>query len=536
MEITAEQPRPRAAAMPSLPAMLLDAIAHQRAGRAGQAAALYRTALTIAPDQPQALYLAGVLELGEGRAAAAVPLLRRAVAARPEHDGAALHLARALIAMQAPEPALAQTMAVLARDPAAVEAWFLLGTALAALARPDAAEAALRQALHLAPDHVSARVNLANALVDQERWDEAEIAYRAALARDPASGEAAASLGCLLTARGRLNEAMAVLRAAIAANPGFAPAHWNLAEAALLAGDFATGFNAYEWRKRHDRFRADFVDLPGPVWDGGDPAGRTILVHAEQGLGDTVQFARYLPAIAARGGRPVLVCDRTLIGLLGGLAGCHVVARDGVLPRYDAWIDQMSLPRAFATTAQTIPAACGYLHADPARIAAWRARLPADPARRRIGLCWAGNPAHSNDARRSLPAGAALVALLAPLRAFPDIDWISLQVGPRAAEAASLGVSAPDPPLVEYADTAALIATLDGVVSVDSSVAHVAGALGSACAVLLPFAPDWRWLASAAETSPWYDSLRLFRQPAPGAWAAAVGTLAAALQNRSWPV
>ena len=521
--------------MQAVPDMVLEAIAHQQAGRAGQAAALYRAALAIEPDQPQALYLAGVLELAEGRASQAVPLLTRALSARPNHDGARLHLARALLATKAPEPALAQAMGVLARDPTAVEAWFLLGTALAALDRPDAAEAALRQALDLAPTHVSARVNLANALVDQDRWDEAEIAYRAALTQDPASSEAAASLGCLLTARGRLTDAIAVLQAGIAHRPGFAPAHWNLAEAALLAGDFATGFTAYEWRKRHDRFRADFLDLPGPAWDGGDPAGRTILVQAEQGFGDTIQFARFLPEIFARGGVPVLACDPGLMRLLGTLPGVRVAARGADLPAHDAWIDQMSLPRAFATTRDTIPAAAGYLRADPAIRTAWQARLAAREAtmpRWRVGLCWAGNPAHSNDRRRSLPPDG-LRALLAPLLRLPGIAWVSLQAGARAGEAASLGLADDSADFTDYAETAGLIAALDLVVAVDTSVVHLAGALGKPCCVLLPHAPDWRWMLDRPHTSPWYDTLHLFRQPAPGTWAPVIAAVAAAVQNFS---
>jgi hypothetical protein len=331
--------------------------------------------------------------------------------------------------------------------------------------------------------------------------------------------EAHASLGFVLTGLGRLGEAVAACDAAIALRPAFVQAHWNLAVAALLHGDFVRGFAEYEWRKRHDRFRRDFIDLPGPVWTGGDPEGRTILVHAEQGLGDTIQFARYLPLIAARGGRAVLACERPLIPLLASLPGVDVVPKDAPLPRYDAWIDQMSLPHAFATRPDSILSPAGYLRADPARVAAWRARLPPG---RKVGVAWAGNPAHSNDRRRSL-SGAAL----APLLTLPGMHFVNLQVGAREGEA---GLPVLSPALTEYAETAAVVANLDLVVTVDTSVAHVAGALGVPCWVMLPHAPDWRWMLGRDDT-PWYRSLRLFRQQQAGDWGGVIARVAAGLRT-----
>ena len=213
--------------------------------------------------------------------------------------------------------------------------------------------------------------------------------------------EAQVSLGFILTSQGRLAEAIAVLEAAIQTHPGNVHAHWNLATAALLAGDLPRGFAEYEWRKRHDRFRRDFINLPGPVWDGSDPRGRTILIHAEQGLGDTVQFARYLAVIAQHGGNPLLACEPSLIPLLKSIAEAEVISKYDPLPRYDAWIDQMSLPHVFGTTLAHDPLPAGYLRADPALVAAHRASLP--PARC-IGLAWSGNPLHRNDRRRTPPA------------------------------------------------------------------------------------------------------------------------------------
>ena len=351
-------------------------------------------------------------------------------------------------------------------------------------------------------------------------WTRRSVTAATAIRLAPDLAEAHASLGFVLTVQGRLDEAIAASEAAVAVRPDFAQAHWNLAVAALLAGDFALGFREYEWRKRHDRFRRDFVDLPGPQWDGTDPVGLTILVHAEQGLGDTIQFARYLPLIAARGGHAVLACERPLIPLLAGNS-VTVVAKDAPPPPYDCWIDQMSLPRVFATRLDTIPAPHGYLRADPIRTAAWRASLPAGP---NVGLAWAGNPAHSNDRRRSIPA-----ATMQRILAVPGVNFVNLQVGSRAGD---IGLVDMSPLLSDYAETAALIAALDLLITVDTSVAHVAGALGKPAWVMLPYAPDWRWLLGRNDT-PWYASLRLFRQPRPGDWDAVIMAVANALAARA---
>lgn len=488
-------------------AVLLTAIAHQQAARPAEAAALYRAVLADAPYEPQANYLYGLLQLGTGQTADAARSLTRAVALLPTHLAARLSLGRALLAEGAHADALAAADAALALDPANPQALFQRGTALSGLGQPAEAVAALHAAVAADPANPAARLNLGNALADLDELAAAEAACREALAQSPALLEGWVSLGFVLTSRGQLAEAVAACEAALALRPDCAQAHWNLAVAALLAGDYARGFAEYEWRKRHDRFRRDYVNPPGPIWTGDDPAGRTILVHAEQGFGDTIQFARYLPLLAKRGAVVILVCDARLTGWLGTLPGvAAALPFDAPLPRYDAWIDQMSLPRAFATEPASIPCAGGYLAADPVQAAGWAVALPAG---RKVGLAWAGNPRHSNDRRRSLPPGA-----VAALGAVPGIHFVSLQVGPRATEG---GLPDLSPRLPDFAATAALIANLDLVVTVDTAVAHVAGALGVPCWVLLPFAPDWRWGIGRAGC-PWYAALRLFRQPAPAAW------------------
>ncbi|MDR3539207.1 MAG: tetratricopeptide repeat-containing glycosyltransferase family protein [Acetobacteraceae bacterium] len=468
---------------------------------------------------PGALYVLGLLSLRAGRLEQSMELFSLALRLQPQHEGAHRNLVRALLAAGRPAETLAQADRALALLPDEAELHFARGTALNALRSPEPARIALSRAVALDPAHAPAWLNLGNACADLDDFALAERHCRTALALDPGLVEAQASLGYLLTVRGWLPEAIAACEAAIALRPDCVQAHWNLAVAALLAGDLPRGFTEYEWRKRHDRYRRDFISLPGPTWDGSDPSGRTILVHAEQGLGDTIQFARFLSLIAVQGGRPVLACDESLVPLFHeAMPDITVVSRGPDLPPYDAWIDQMSLPRAFGTRLETIPAADGYLVAHPGRRAAWASVLPPGP---RIGLAWAGNRLHSNDARRSIPARA-----LAPLLALPGIGFVNLQVGAAAGEQPNL----PDltPLLTDYAETAALIANLDLVLCCDTSVAHLAGALGRPAWVMLPHAPDWRWLRGRDDT-PWYSSLRLFRQPVAGDWDSVVVAVVAAL-------
>lgn len=336
--------------------------------------------------------------------------------------------------------------------------------------------------------------------------------------------EAHASLGHLLARTGDLGGAVAANAAAIALQPDLAAAHWNQGVALLLAGDMEAGWRQYEWRKRH--FPGSFTTPPGPRWEGEALTGRTILVIAEQGFGDTIQFARYLPLLARRGARVVLQCASALVGLLGTIPGVEACSR-GTRPSYDCWVDQMSLPLLFGTTPATIPSPAGYLVPNPALAARWELRLPDGL---RVGLAWAGNPLHSNDRRRSMPASA-----LAPLVAVGHGALVSLQVGPRARDMAKLyGMADYASQMTEWSETAAAVSALDLVITVDTAVAHLAGALGIPVWLMLPHAPDWRWMLGR-DDSPWYAGMRLFRQDRPGDWGGVADRVAAALAGIARP-
>ncbi len=495
------------------------------AGDADGAIATCRVALATAPDLIAAQLTLGSALLLAGQAEAAATAYHAAVTRQPDCAPGWAGLGMAHMHLDQPAAALAAAGRAAALAPTLAEAHFVLGLAQSALGQP--ATAALARCLALVPGHARAHLALGNALIDRDDMAAAEAELRRAIALDPTVPEAHASLGFLLSATARLSEAVAACDAAIALRPDFARAHWNKSVAQLLAGNFAEGWENYEWRKRHDRFARDFFTLPGREWQGETLEGHTLLVHAEQGLGDTLQFVRYVPLLAARGARVVLACAAPLIPLLAGMPGlAAIAARDAPLPHYDLWVDQMSLPRLFGTRPETIPAPHGYLMADPARVAAWRAESGQPPGQPRIGIVWSGNPAHHNDRRRSLPTAA-----LAPLLAQP-CAWISLQKGPRAAEIAPRhGIADLSPRLHDFAETAALIATLDLVIAVDTSVAHLAGALGRPVWVMLPHAPDWRWM-TGRDDSPWYATMRLFRQDRPGDWAGVLARVAGALADQ----
>jgi tetratricopeptide (TPR) repeat protein len=516
------------------------AIGHHQAARYAEAGQIYQRILARDARQPDALFFYGLLSLSVGRPEQAVALLERAHHARPRHALTLVNLSRARLCVSRPEGAVSAARAALslastpmawrtlasaclaAHQPATAleaadaalaeeqdaEGWFLRGTALSHLARKQDAVVALRRAVALDPSHASAHLNLGNALADLNELEAAEQQMRSAIAANPALAEAHASLGSLLITCARPAEAVAACAEAVALRPDFAEARWNIGIAHLLLGEWERGWEEYEWRKRHPRFAACFSRGEAPEWRGEDPAGRVVLVRAEQGAGDTIQFARYLPLLAERGARVVLECAPQLLPLLRSLPSVsEAIAKGAALPAHDWWIDQMSLPRLFGTRPDTVPASAGFLQADPARLGQWQARLPSGP---RVGLVWAGNSLHPDDARRSMT-----LASLAPVLATEGVSFVSLQVGREVPSQAPLYDASPY--LIDYAETAAAVSALDLLVAVDTSVAHLAGALGRPCWLSLPDAPDWRWLLGRNDT-PWYGSLRLFRQSSPGDW------------------
>jgi tetratricopeptide (TPR) repeat protein len=505
-------------------------VALGEAGRHEEALAAYDRTIALDATRGDAHYNRGVSLDALGRTPEALAAYDRAIALRPRHAEAHHNRGVALTRLGRAAEALAAFDAALASRPGYAAAHNHRGVALAALERFDDALAEYGRALALAPRYAQAENHRAMALLDLDRPADALQSADRALALAPAMADAWYHRGNALRELGRHAEAAASYERAIESDPGHASAHWNLADSRLLMGDFARGWEQFEWRWHLPGKRQARRDLSRPQWTGAEPVeGRTLLLHAELGLGDTLQFCRFATEVARRGARVVLEVQPPLLPLLRSLEGVEkLVARGEELPDFDMHCPLMSLPRALRTELGTIPDHVPYLASDPARVARWLERL--GPARGpRVGLAWSGSQGLRNDKR-----SAKLADMEALLR--PGIEWVSLQKGVPPADAALLAAHAEvrdfSGALTDFAETAALTQLLDLVITVDTSVAHVPGALGKPVWILLPKVPhDWRWLLER-EDSVWYPTARLFRQPAPGDWASVVRRLEAELRRR----
>jgi tetratricopeptide (TPR) repeat protein len=406
-----------------------------------------------------------------------------------------------------------------------------LGTALSALGRHEEAVACFHRAIALQPDFAHPYGNLGAALHALDRDAEAIGWIEQSLQLSGDKAIAHCDLGTTLAWLNRHDEAIAQYRLAQSVRPGFARARHSEALSLLTLGEFRTGWELHEARLADPRTANGRRDSREPAWRGEDIAGRTILLHAEQGLGDDIQFVRYVPLVAARGATVLLQVHRGLKTLLGHVPGADAVFESHEsLPPFELQCSLMSLPLALRTELDSIPAAVPYLRAEPQRIAAWREQL--GPRRRmRIGIAWAGNPSHANDRNRSMPLG-----LLEGLLSRHDIDFHMLQIDVREADRATLArlprLHNHIAVLCDMADTAALISLLDLVITVDTAVAHLGGALAVPTWVMLPWAADWRWMLDRSDTS-WYPTMRLFRQAQMGDWRGVLAAVSQALDRWS---
>ena len=495
---------------PDLDRLVRKAVAAHQNGALGQADRLYRAALAHDPDHFDALHLLGSLSLQRGRLADAVRFLAAAVQRNPRSAEARSDLGVAHHGAGDYAAALASHDAALAIEPGNAGYINRHAAALMRLGRPTEALAALDRILAVQPGHPDALGNRGNVHISLNRPDEAIADYDAALRIAGDSAQLLTNRAHALRRLDRLDEAVADLLRALELKPDFAEAHFELAMAQLALGDFAGGWNEYEWRWATAAFAPSRRGFTSPQWNGTQRlAGRTILLHAEQGLGDTLQFVRYASLVARRGASVILEVQPELVSLLAATPGvARVIARGDRLPPFDLHCPLMSLARAFGTDEATIPTDLPRIAAAPEAAARWADRVPAE--RPCVGLVWAGRPTHHNDLNRSLP-----LALLAPLLRRDDLHFVSLQRDLREGDAAILrdlpNVVDAGPDLHDFTDTAALIARLDAVIAVDTAVAHLAGALGKPLLLLLPYAADFRWLRGR-DDSGWYPSARLLRQ------------------------
>ncbi len=503
-------------------------------GRHGPAAEQLRTALAQRPDYPEALNNLGVALDGLRQSTGAEAAYRAAIAARSGYAEAWSNLGTILRRLGRLDDAVAafETAVALGAGSNERDSRINLAQTLQQLGRFEAAIGVCERALAAWPNDPGVLNALGNALRHLGRYAAAEHALRRALALTPNSVANHNNLAIILQDLDRPEEALELFEEAERLAPGDAETRHHRAMLLLRDGRLVEGWRDYEARSGISQAGDAFRQFYGRArWTGESLEGRTILLMAEQGLGDTIQFARYVPWVAKRGGRILLGVPRELLGLLGSLqAAVTLVAFGDPLPPYDVWCPLMSLPLICGTTLATVPAAIPYLAADPAAVARWAARLGGGARGLRVGLVWAGNPAHLSDRLRSIPFAA-----LAPLWRVAGLRWFSLQVGPRAADLPEDGIIDLAPELSDFAATAAAIAALDLVIAVDTSVAHLAGALGRPVWLLLARVPDWRWLREGA-ASPWYPTMRLFRQDDGRDWAPVIrrvaGELAALARGR----
>jgi len=486
---------------------------------------LLEKAVQHAPQVPVVRYLLGVAQIRQKRYEPAISNLETAVRADERNVdyrtslGEALMTAHPLDAM----PHFARAVELGSKNPAA---YSKLAALLVDAQKPEDALNMSDLGLAACGAHPRILESRGLALKALARYQDALQCLQKAQALLPQDPETMINLAGVLLDLGRLPESRRYLERACIIDPGNAAAHYNLGLALLLAGDYREGFSQYEgrWAIRQVGKRAP--NLPQPLWDGSELAGRRILLHAEQGAGDTIQFVRYASFVRARGGRVVLRVPASLGRLLGWLGDYEIVTLNNPLPAFDVQCPLLSLPRLAATDKDSIPPPAQFF--VPSQMKQKWSELLGKKTGTRVGIVWAGAAAHRNDRNRSLAC-----RLFAPLMEIPRVQWFSLQAGPAVTQLGESGMQdnirdlAPE--LTDYAETAAAISQLDLVITADTSVAHLAGSLGNPVWMLTPFAPDWRWQL-AREDSPWYPSMRLFRQRAAGDWENVMRSVAAALK------
>ena len=482
-------------------------------GRPDAAIASYEKALHLRPEHtPSLLQLAIACEKHD-RLADAESCLRRLVKLKPDSALAHLKLATVLEGANRLEEAQIHAETAIRCLPENPEAYLCLGTILIRRNQVSDAVPFFNHAVQLDPAAGACAVQMLRAVLN-----EGTRGWENRLATDPSDFDALLSLAKIRYSEKKPLEAIALLERALAVQPGEPNAEYALAFAELLLARFETGWKHYEARLRTGQRQFPNRKFLQPAWHGEDLGGQTIFLHAEQGVGDTIQFVRYAPMVAERGGRVVLECQPALKPLLEAFRGVHrLIVQGESLPPSDVQVPLLSLPAIFRTTLKSIPNQVPYLRIPDSV----PFELPATPRDRlKVGVVWAGNPALQNDLVRSVALNE-----LSPLFSMQTISFFSLQVGPARRQLAMSKDAARiidlAPRLSDFAKTAAAISRLDLIISVDTAVAHLAGALAKPIWLMLPFAPEWRWLLDRKD-SPWYPSMRLFRQPAPDDWASVV--------------
>jgi tetratricopeptide (TPR) repeat protein len=512
--------------------LLEDAWRHYRAGALDDARNACERLLQANAADAEALNLMGAIAADERKTEEGLRWARRAAAADPA--AAAPHYTMGRLCqgegrLAEAEAHYRRSLELEADQPKALNN---LGAVLHMQGRLDLAVASYRRALELDPALPQANQNLASITRERGAAENAIAGFLRQLQQNPGDAQTHTDLGNVYRELGRHREAIESFARAIECDPQLAEAHFARSFELLLSGNYREGFEDFEWRWRVKALNTPMRKFPQPLWDGR-PLDGALLLHAEQGFGDTLHAVRYAEAAAARAREVIVECQRELLSLVQSVRGVSRALPQGApLPELAAHLPLMSLPRVFGTRLESVPWSGAYLHASPADVERWRPRLAVE-ARLKVGLAWAGQPQQGDDRKRSIA-----LSMLAPLASVPDVAFFSLQKGDAARQAA-------DPPagmrlaelgsrFADFSDTAAAISQLDLVVTIDTSVAHLAGAMGAPTWVLVAAIPDWRY-GLEREGTPWYPTMRLFRQQADGDWAGVVERVAQALRSASKP-
>jgi tetratricopeptide (TPR) repeat protein len=492
-----------------------------------RASEAFSKALALRPDYPDALNNLGFVQAAQNRLDDAIASYRRALSLRPDYPITLCNLGNALLAQSKIAEATAAYRNAVALQPDSAELHAALATGLLAEKDFPAAAAGARQAIALRPNFPEAQNILGNALLAMQEIDDAESAYRQALNLRPDFFEAQNNLGNALHLKADLPAALAAHRRALELHPDLPIAHWSIALILLLQGDFQNGWTEYEWRKKVPAFRAGISRFTQPMWDGSDLAGKRIFLHCEQAFGDTIHFARYVPLVAARGGNIRLLYQPPMRRVLESLnAKIEFISPGDPLPDFDVHCPLPSLPLAMGLlNPHDVPWTGPYFKSDPESRQKFSDVIAQGAGKLKVGLIWAG--------RASPPGRSIPLHQLAPI-ADPRIQFYSLQVGEGAEEAKSPpeGMNLIDATerIKDFADSAALMDQLDLIVTIDTAAAQLAGALGKRVLTLLKRVPDWRWILDRSD-SPWYPTMKLFRQDRAGDWNPPVARLAAELKG-----
>ncbi len=477
---------------------------------------LCRQILQARPTHAEALHLRAVIAHQTGDLIGAIDYLKQAIAAKGNVPLFHSNLCEMCRQAGRLEEAVAAGTRAIKLHPNFPQALNNLGIVHFDREEFRTAERYYRSALALDPNFPEAHNNLANALRAQHKFDQSIPCYEKAIECRPGYADAIANLGSVLHIVGRLDEAMSTFQWALTLNPRQSDAHSGVGILQLLRGNFAAGWSEYEWRLLTTEAR--HRPPPGPAWDGGDPSGRRILVYGEQGFGDAIQFCRYLPMLRDRGATVFFRIASGVAGLIADNMPGIEVSSGGTMPSYDFHCPLLSLPHRFGTSLTSIPHMLGYLRPRQETIARWASRMGTGPELK-VGLAWTGNPKHINNTNRSITAEAML-----PLLSIDGIRFFSVQVGARAQELPKRSKGAVvdlSPALTDFSETAGAVAHLDLVVTVDTSVGHLAAAMGKPVWVMVSWVPDWRWMLQR-EDNPWYPTMRIFRQRSLGDWSGVV--------------